>query len=649
MKISTQFVIYLLFIATLNTNAFASGKLDVLQWIESPTDLNGDGIINALDVFIAAKQFNTGENIIPQPTPTPDPRLANLPNVGEVQEIAVQNGSVITLDFPTGNEAYLVLVRNESFTQSSIVAIEDNSQITNPLGFYPKIDSSNVHTQKNGCCVIPEIITYPERFQYTPLQFQQLNVGQKKTFKVYQSADVNATLRYLGTHAAIYVDDTIWMQGDTAVDQELVDREGGIFDETTFDAISSAFGMPGDVNNDGHIGILITPSASIQDGAGFFFGGDLFRRNELDPAFPTNTMELLYIAPPNTPGANVDEDDLTPIIAHELQHLINFYYHSLIFGGRNGLNDEERWMDEGMSHLAEDFVVSGRSNRNRRNLFLADTDVQGVFVDNVFPGSAQRGGGYLFCRYLVDRFGEGIIPKLVKTAKMGFSNIESAAGMNIKDIHRDWSRALFVSNLGISTDPVLNYRFFAEHSNAGGRDWGRPKFVDLDLSNLQFFGALYYSSIVPGGFGYAVLRSSMSGTHEIKVTLDDGVLPAVDIIRLPDQFVFYDYIAADAWVSSERDSVILDEPLQDVFVVGESRTIKGYSADGKPLTRMRAFFSRGSGVFRTQKLFEAQVDGDRFAVNVLFENAGDAGSWNIGFLPNANTTTSIKPVQVVLP
>lgn len=627
---------------------FANGKLDVIQWLETPTDLNADGIINAMDVFIAASQFNTGVDLFPQPTP--DPRQEHLPNVGEIKEQQIQNGSILTLDYPTGNEAYLVLIRNESFSNSSIIAIEDNSQLTNPIAFKPeaKLQSNDAHIHQNGFCVIPTIKTYPNEQRVLPKRFQQLNVGQQRSFDLFGGVTVNATLQYVGTHAAIYVDDTIWMQGDLAIDQELVDREGLFFDETTYPVITSVFGTPGDVNNDGHIGILLSPSATEPGGSGFFFGGDLFSRRELDPSFPTNEMELLYVAPPNT-NDTIDEDDIAPIIAHELQHLINFYFHSLVFGGRNGQNDEERWLDEGLSHLAEDFVAPGIANQNRRRQYLEQTDVQGIFIDNTFPNGTQRGGDYLFCRYLTDRFGEGIISKLVQTDKMGFDNISSAAGVSIEAIHRDWSRALFLSDLNINEDPVLNYSFFTENSNADGRDWGRPNFFDLDLSNLQFFGPLYFSPIAPGGFGYLVLRGSGGTSHDIRVTLDGGVLPAIDLIRLPDQFVFPDFFPVDAWVSDELDSVLLDEPLRDVFVVGEPRMITGRSDNGEPLTRIRAVLTRGSGPFSNQNIFEGTWDQDRFEVSVLLENENDVGNWSFGFLVNESNRFVSKQVQVVLP
>ena len=356
-------------------------------------------------------------------------------------------------------------------------------------------------------------------------------------------------------------------------------------------------------------------------------------------------MEILYIMPPDDVKDIEENEEIHGVIAHEFQHLINFYYHSLIYGGRNGQHDEERWLDEGLSHLAEDFVrgVPGVFRSGNITRFL-DATGTGILVDRYVPNTTQRGGDYLLCRYIADRFGDSVLQKLTKTGLQGIANIESAVGTPFQEILIDWSRAVFLSEMNISKDARYNYKSFQNDESEIERKWSAPSFQDYDLSNLNFYGSLFYGYLSRGAFNYLVFRGDEGDTRSLQLLHISGAAPSADVVRLPDNFVYPSYIAADYW-----ETIVLDEPLKDTFYIGEPRVITGRSADGEPLESLRIFYKKTTDYYNPDRIVHADIDGDRFRLTLEFSNDNDVGKWRLGVLPNGASSSIIGYIQVVEP
>ena len=643
---------------------YGDDRDDIRRWIESPFDLNGDGVIDAVDFFLLAARFGPAATPTPPPvptatpTPTPDATELALPPVGQIQSLEVEDvTTTFVLDFPKGDEAYLVVVRNEDDSGSSTeVAIEwsGNSFAFGKPDAQVRVPEGEIVLEREPAPEIGEKIWPPEirtvsSVGKSPESIERiaLEVGEQRSFDLYGGSVVEATLRYLGTNAAVYVDDDNWMQGEAAVDQDFVDEHGQFFDTTTYPELTSVFGEPGDVNRDDHVAILFTEHAT-EGGAGgvaFFFGGDLFQRNRLDPRFPTNSMEILYVAPPNTPDTTFRPDQVAAIIGHELQHLINFYYHSLVHGGGDGTHDEERWLDEGLAHLAQDYVGSELySNRGFVERYLESSDFVGILVDSFVPNVNQRGGAYLLCRYIADRFGDEVLNKLADTGKQGITNIEAATGIPFEELTRDWSRAVFLSDLSINDDPILNYTHFASLGHLPGRWWSKPHFADHNFPDIFFFGSLYYGTIPRAGFSYTVFRNSAAGAEELHVLHLSGPRPAVDVIRLPNNFLYPGFIDVEAW-----QGLILDQAYPDIWPAGEERVFSGRSADGEPFTSLQYFVCRSPcNTIFSSWIQDATIDGDRFEFTIRFDE-DDVGPWDIGVFPNGSNLRNRVEVTVVAP
>ncbi|HPA45316.1 MAG TPA: hypothetical protein PK395_06075 [bacterium] len=487
--------------------------LELRQWLRDPYDLNADNALDHLDVYSLAGQF--GQYPIPP-----------------ISTLAVSDDiTTLNLDFPTGTETYLLIIRNESLSSTP-----SKMGIYRELFAFKKISEEISDT---GVEYPPSIIrslpgAAPSAVLNRPLG--PLAVGDQRTFAIHGGGPVSATLRYSGTHAAIYVDNAIWLQSESPVGQATVNGQGEIFDTVTYPGLSSVFGNPGDLNGDGQVAILFTTAAA---GAGdsSFYAGDLFEAGGWSGL--TNSMELLYVCPPNTPERTIAPEDLAGNIANAFQQLVNFRYHVILFGNRDFLNVEENWLNAGLSMLAEDYAGSARvKNPKFTEKFLSSTDSINI-VTTLVPNDTQRGGAYLFCRYLTDRYGDGIVRKLVRTGNQGIENVEAATGISYMELIKDWSRAVFLSDLGITHHPRFNYQTFASLDTSSPRWWGVPKIAELSLAGESYFGPMHYAQIPSGGFSYVILRNTDTGPKTVELLHSSpGPIPHIDLIRLPDGFVY---------------------------------------------------------------------------------------------------------------
>jgi hypothetical protein len=200
--------------------------------------------------------------------------------------------------------------------------------------------------------------------------------------------------------------------------------------------------------------------------------------------------------------------NLPPTFVHELQHLISYGEHVLRFGG----GPEEPWLNEGLSHLAEEYgarffeerypAPSGRTSPSQifpdsagayitPNLLysyraLLTTGVYSVMgcAPGTFCSLAERGGGWLFLRWIVDQRGESVLQGLVRSPRVGRSNLEFATGESTASLLGDYASAL----LG---DSIVEVPRAALPS--------RLRFTDRNLRTL--YRALFDAYGLAGGVG----------------------------------------------------------------------------------------------------------------------------------------------------
>jgi hypothetical protein len=245
----------------------------------------------------------------------------------------------------------------------------------------------------------------------------------------------------------------------------------------------SNFGNPTDLDDNGRVIIFytvevnkLTPRGSQGVVEGFFNPRDIFPTTsnaQLEGCPGSNVAEMFYMIVPD-PNATVSDarskaevfNNTIAVTAHEYQHLINSTRRLYV----NDADDfEEVWLNEGLSHIAEELLfyrTSGlkpRSNLDaaqittsqprvdafnqhaaddlvRYSLYLEKPEQSSPYADN--DSLENRGAIWSFLRYAADRKAitdAGIWSALVNSKTTGFANLQNVFGADLMSWFRDWS------------------------------------------------------------------------------------------------------------------------------------------------------------------------------------------------------------------
>ncbi len=416
-------------------------------------------------------------------------------------------------------------------------------------------------------------------------------VGSVRSFHVlsniqnvnnYQWKTVAARLQYVGNNILLYVDTLAPKDGFTSTQLQ---QFGQLFDQTLYGIDTTAFGGPSDIDNNGHVIMLmspavngLTPKATCQTQgyiAGFFDSEDYV---PVSADSNSNYGEIFYSIVPDSLGTvscplTVSDVGFTvpATFLHELQHLINFSQHVVFNGGQ----PEDGWLDEGLSITAEELgsiyyedkcpPPSCRTDPSQIFPDSAEGFVQGFLYDSyeyaLLPDTASvtlhsdsdngfswRGGDWLLVRYMADRFGQGVLRRLENTSLTGVSNIENATGVSFPTMFADWGLALYTDSLpGLprNTAPAVD-RFVSRNLS---QLWARvyvtsgpsvafptprpiqlyPITSDTSSSILSPGTVSYYRLDTPQNDSTVTIQFSAPGAHALQSVLQ----PQLAIFRLP--------------------------------------------------------------------------------------------------------------------
>ena len=274
----------------------------------------------------------------------------------------------------------------------------------------------------------------------------------------------------------------------------------GVTFDTLVDPVDrAAFGAATDIDNNGHVILFftravneLTSSGSSSVVLGFFYQRDLFPKTVAPGPCPgSNVAEMFYLLVPDSAGVvNNNKRSKAQVIsftngtvAHEYQHLINASRRMYVNGV--GTNFEEKWLDEGLAHIAEElnfWRASGRSprtnidasmfsdpkataaystfqvnNSRRYQTYLAKTETQApVGSDSGDDDLQTRGAIWSFLRYAADHLPIGAENSfwfnLVNSKTSGLANLTSALGADPSSLMRDWAISVFMDDNAANVD-----------------------------------------------------------------------------------------------------------------------------------------------------------------------------------------------------
>ena len=406
-------------------------------------------------------------------------------------------------------------------------------------------------------------------------------IDSVRTFRVLASltggtfTTSTARLRYAGDHVLIYVDEN----APAGFSQSELTAFGELFDATFYAVDRNAFGAESDVDGNDRIVVLMThlinqltprdECSTLGFVTGYFFGFDL-----ASASGNSNRGEVFYSLVPDASGEvscahSVEQVKrlVPPTFVHEFQHMISFNQHVLVHGG----SAEEVWLNEGLSHIAEELASKYYETRYPPPLgrgdpaqlfpdssqgfitgnlinaydYLAASTQHSVTTFDDFGSLEERGAAWLFLRWLGDQKGEAIYGQLVQTGLTGIANVEAQANDSFSRLFGDFGIATWTDSLpGRPRDAIpARYRFtsrnlrrlFARLYQTGAVSREYP----IQLTTLTC-GGLQTGGMVQGTSAYYRLDTGTDCAEaEVQLGTRDGralpaaLRPQLNLFRLP--------------------------------------------------------------------------------------------------------------------
>jgi hypothetical protein len=370
-------------------------------------------------------------------------------------------------------------------------------------------------------------------------------------------------VRSVSQHAIIVSDTTNPPGGFTTAQYDSIALE---FDSLAYAVNAANFGAPTDLDTNGRAVIFYTravnelsPPASSVVVLGYFTARDLFSSGP-DGCSRSNEGEMFYMLVPDPTGAvnsNVRtvsfvRGSTVGTTGHELQHLINAS-RRLYLVPTNNL--EEVWLNEALSHVAEELIFYRASvgltpgmniitsnlttgpnasrrvaafnsyanpNFGRLRSWLQRPDTGGAFKDN--DVLSNRGAAWAFMRYAADRNGgtqANFWSNLVNTSLTGTANLQAVTGASPTEWLSDFTAAMYGDDAvaGISaifTQPSWSFRSLYTALNGSYQLVPRPltNAVGLTLSYSRGGGTAYARFGVPAS-SFATITALSGGVPPI--------------------------------------------------------------------------------------------------------------------------------------
>ncbi|MDB4875792.1 MAG: hypothetical protein JWM41_2238 [Gemmatimonadetes bacterium] len=370
-------------------------------------------------------------------------------------------------------------------------------------------------------------------------------------------------------HVIVFIDTLAPTGGYT--DAELA-AFGTSFENVGYGLDTLNFGAPSDIDGNGRVGVFFTTGVNnIPSPAGGGFIAGLFAGRDLFPittCIASNEGEMFYLPVPdpdstlngNYTSKSALSNTVLGTLVHEFQHLINAGRR--IYVNNALVNSEEVWLNEGLSHIAEELLYyreSGNVPRSNLDLSIVAANAAQVAAINTYQlqnlgrlksylaatasnspyaqndNLPTRGAIWELLRYSADQRGGNERDTwfaLVNSTTSGQANFNAVFG-NIITNTRDWAVAQFVDDLSLNVPARYqnlswNFRSILPAITTGSR-------FPLNTNPLVA-GTPLSLDIIGGGAAYVRFRVTASTVAALAATSTGQPTPAnIDFILVRTQ------------------------------------------------------------------------------------------------------------------
>ena len=343
------------------------------------------------------------------------------------------------------------------------------------------------------------------------------------------------------------------------------------FDTLIFALDTTAFGAPGDIDGNGRVLIFFTQAVNqlTPPGANGFIGGFFFSRDLFTAADcgTSNVGEMFYVPVVDTASLyngffkskSALQTQLYGTLAHEFQHLINA---SRRLAQTPPANFEEVWLNEGMSHIAEELLyfresgftpksaltlsmvrssqaqVDAINNYQIQNLLRLDDYLKAPSINSPYAPNdslATRGATYQLLRYSLDESpgtNSSYLHALINTPSTGIVNFSTVFGgtfANIFTAVQQQVLANFFDGSGIAVDPKYSFPSW-NYRDVIGNGLLKPAANPLQMLTLAGVSASTTVALTGGGSAYARFGIAANGTAAITSASSGNAVPAAVVM-----------------------------------------------------------------------------------------------------------------------
>lgn len=438
-----------------------------------------------VDVRVRVDGVTTGSVLVGVTVP-PDPF-----QVGQVLVIeGTSDVQCALLPADSGDAKYLLVALSSEFEQEGnfLVTIGSSSVTFSAADAAPRSGQASFHSRLRAYeQQLAARGLSPARAPSGPELFAGPAVGDTRQFWVLNDVAATddgeltedefdrptATLEFIGANTLLFVDNNSPQAGLSQADIEFL---GEIYDRRLYNVDTDYFGEPTDVDGNGKVIVLLTPTVNgltepESEGVvvGFFFGLDLFPPNAsgCPECRFSNGSEIFYGVVADPDGEFSDARStayvrrvLPGVMVHETQHMIAFRY-KVFENSPPAL--ETLWLSEGLAHMSEELagdVVDAAgdqdladdlygSNFGRAASYLAAPDSFSLTSTSGQGSLGERGGWWLFLRWVADQYGDFIFRDMTQAVPNGVANVEAQTGESFFQLFADFTVAIWADDLDI--------------------------------------------------------------------------------------------------------------------------------------------------------------------------------------------------------
>lgn len=519
------------------------------------------GVVSSLFIYSCGGGSSNLSTVTINDSGSSSSGTTNTPAVGgAVSTVTISNGTNIDLTSASG-DMMLMLYSYSTSSSSSSFQLSSENEAAASTNFLMSLSQGEMMDESDETedfhahlrALESDLVDEPLRDGEGASRYlvRYATEGSQQTFKVLNSfssgssyTTVTATLILQTEYFNFYMDNRNLGSVSSSNLQSLANDFANVIDLER-----DLFGTESDVNGDGRFDVLFTQTVNQLGGSsggmvtGFFYAVDLFDSNVYSIS---NEREVFYtfVPDPNgSYGAAVSESFAMSniyrgVLAHEYQHMISFNMHY----NQNGGSSEEAWLNEGLSHLAEDIYSADETGYMTRTGLENPARVSG-YLSRVSTlcftcGSSlyQRGGSYLFARYLYEQAelgafenltdGRDFLNRVLDTRERGEQNIVNAVfGSGSEESEFShllglFGLAMYLSDTGLTDDSRFS---FSGINLRGSQNDNRGTYLSGPAT--QTLTGFPYSSTVSGnGFVYMNIdgETSVENGRSLSISTSTG-------------------------------------------------------------------------------------------------------------------------------